>query len=111
MRRSVQPNRPSAMTWCFFASLKRLAIRRRDHGPCRRVNVLSAYSLWPVFSCPRMAGFGCPPRRTPPWRDEQQGGDGASTERRSTVTVVNALDQQNDERVIGVGVRAPASAV
>ena len=35
---------------------------------------------------------------TPPWRDERQGGDGASTERRATVTVVNAVDQQNDER-------------
>ena len=21
-----------------------------------------AYSLWPVFNCPLMAGFGCPPR-------------------------------------------------
>src|SRR5207245_6131448 len=62
MRRSVQPNRPNAMTWCFFASLKMLAIRRRDHSPCRRVNVLSAYILWPVFRCPSMAGFGCPPR-------------------------------------------------
>jgi len=39
-----------------------LAMRRRDHGPRRRVNVLSAYLLWPVFSCPSMAGFGCPPR-------------------------------------------------
>src|SRR5438128_3889279 len=62
MRRSVQPNRPNAMTWCFFASLKMLAIRRRDHSPCHRVNVLSAYVLWPVFRCPSMAGFGCPPR-------------------------------------------------
>src|SRR5437016_1883180 len=62
MRRSVQPSRPNAMTWCFFASLKMLAIRRRDHSPGRRVNVLSAYILWPVFRCPSMAGFGCPPR-------------------------------------------------
>jgi hypothetical protein len=36
--------------------------RRKDHTPLRRVNVSSAYSLWPVFRCPRMAGFGCPPR-------------------------------------------------
>src|SRR3989442_1079962 len=36
--------------------------RRRDHGPDRRVNVLSAYSLWPGFRRPSMAGFGCPPR-------------------------------------------------
>src|SRR6266513_4175645 len=63
MRRRVQPSCPRAMTCCFFVSLKRLAMRRRDHGPRRRVNVLSAYLLWPVFSCPSMAGFGCPPRR------------------------------------------------
>src|SRR5439155_23150596 len=41
------------MTCCFFSSLKMLAIRRRDHGPCRRVNVLSAYSLWPVLGVHR----------------------------------------------------------
>ncbi len=50
---------------------------------------------------------------TPPWRDELQGGDGASTERRSTVACVEraAADQQNDGRVIRVDVRATASAV
>src|SRR5947209_7422202 len=50
---------------------------------------------------------------TPPWSDELQGGDGASTERRSTVTCVEraAADQQNDGRVIGLDVRATASAV
>ena len=34
----------------------------RDHSPSRRVNVLSAYSLWPVLRCRPMAGLGCPPR-------------------------------------------------
>src|SRR3989338_1963690 len=42
----------------------------RDHTPSRRVNVLSAYPLWPVLRCPSMAGFGCRPReqgaRPPP---------------------------------------------
>jgi hypothetical protein len=50
---------------------------------------------------------------TPPWSDELQGGDGASTERRSTVACVEraAADQQNDGRVIRIDVRATASAV
>jgi hypothetical protein len=26
------------------------------------VNASTRYSKWPVFSCPLMAGFGCPPR-------------------------------------------------
>src|SRR4030095_11182588 len=45
---------------------------------------------------------------TPPWSDELQGGDGASTERSSTVACVEraASDQQNDGRVIRVDVRA-----
>jgi hypothetical protein len=34
----------------------------RDHSPSRRVNVLSAYPLWPVLRCRPMAGFGCRPR-------------------------------------------------
>jgi len=33
-----------------------------DHSPSRRVNVLSAYSLWPVLRCRPMAGFGCRPK-------------------------------------------------
>ena len=28
------------------------------------VNVSGRYRKWPVFNCPLMAGFGCPPRRT-----------------------------------------------
>jgi hypothetical protein len=28
----------------------------------RHVNVLDQLSRWPLFRCPRMAGFGCPPR-------------------------------------------------
>jgi len=27
------------------------------------VNVSVAYVWWPVFRCPSVAGFGCPPRR------------------------------------------------
>src|SRR5882724_1039335 len=34
----------------------------RDHSSSRRVNVLSAYSLWPVLRCRPMAGSGCRPR-------------------------------------------------
>jgi hypothetical protein len=34
----------------------------RNHSPSRRVNVLSAYPLWPVLRCRPMAGFGCRPR-------------------------------------------------
>jgi hypothetical protein len=34
--------------------------------PPIRVNVLVQLSRWPVFRCPPMAGFGCPPRLQPP---------------------------------------------
>ena len=34
----------------------------RNPSPSRRVNVLSAYPLWPVLRCRSMAGFGCRPR-------------------------------------------------
>ena len=48
------------MTYCFFVSLKMLAMP--EEGPRSRppLNVLSAYSLWPVFRCPRMAGRSQP---------------------------------------------------
>src|SRR2546426_4983043 len=62
MRRSVQPNCPRAMIAASSRRSRCWPCRRRDHGPYRRVNVLSAYSLWPFFRCPCMAGFGCPPR-------------------------------------------------
>jgi hypothetical protein len=36
----------------------------RDHGPVAFVNVLEICCYdWPVFRCPSLAGFGCPPRR------------------------------------------------
>jgi hypothetical protein len=31
--------------------------------PHRLVNVSVRYSWWPVFRCPSVAGFGCPPRK------------------------------------------------
>jgi uncharacterized protein YbdZ (MbtH family) len=35
---------------------------RRNAAFLVGVNASSRYSKWPVFSCPLMAGFGCPPR-------------------------------------------------
>ena len=60
MRRSAHPSRPSAMTCCFFSSLKTLLISTEGKPPVV-VNVLSQLR-WPVLRCPSMAGFGCPPR-------------------------------------------------
>src|SRR5580765_4934384 len=54
MCRSVQPSRLSARTFCLLSSLKMLIMRVRETS--RRVNVLSAYSLWPVLGVDRGAG-------------------------------------------------------
>ncbi len=62
MRRSDQPSRPSASTDCFLSSLKTLLIPAVNHDSHRLVNVSTPYSWWPVFRCPLVAGFGCPPR-------------------------------------------------
>ena len=35
------------------------------------VNVSGRYPKWPVFKCPLMAGFGCPPRPVPPIIDAE----------------------------------------
>jgi type I restriction enzyme M protein len=37
-------------------------MQRRNVVFLAGVNVSSRYAEWPVFSCPLMAGFGCPPR-------------------------------------------------
>src|ERR1700677_5107115 len=60
MRRSGQPSLPSAITCCRFSSFKTLLTRRRLSPVA--VNALTQFR-WPVFSCPSLAGFGCPPRR------------------------------------------------
>src|SRR5678816_739958 len=60
MRRSGQPSRPSAMTCCRFSSLKTL-LTSMEGNPSIVLNVLPDF-YWPVFSCPSLAGFGCPPR-------------------------------------------------
>src|SRR5215831_6287358 len=66
MSRSVQPSRPSASTCCFLSSLKTFT-SARDHGPVAFVNVLEICCYdWPVFRCPSLAGFGCPPRVSRP---------------------------------------------
>jgi hypothetical protein len=39
-----------------------LLIAAKEHAFLARVNVSAAYPWWPVFRCPSVAGFGCPPR-------------------------------------------------
>ena len=62
IRRSDQPRRPSARTCCRFSSAKTLLMPGRNSQFPTRVNVSGRYRKWPVFNCPLMAGFGCPPR-------------------------------------------------
>src|SRR5437867_8875830 len=61
------PERPAQLPKCenllpFVVAQDVGHAGERDHNPSRRVNVLSAYSLWPVLRCRPMAGFGCRPR-------------------------------------------------
>src|SRR6266436_5731444 len=61
------PERPAQLPKCenllpFVVAQDVGHAGERDHSPSRRVNVLSAYSLWPVLRCRPMAGFGCRPR-------------------------------------------------
>ncbi len=59
-RRNDHPNRPSAMTCCFFSSLKTLLTRRSVNLPASSmsrfsylVGRFSGVHLWPVLSVPR----------------------------------------------------------
>src|SRR5688572_5916536 len=70
MRRSDHPNRPSATIWWCLSSAKTLLMPRRNAAFPVGVNASSRYSKWPVFSCPLMAGFGCPPRSTEPLTEQ-----------------------------------------
>ncbi len=54
-----QPSRPSARTCCFFCFAQDLTAGGYSSVS---VNVLDQLSRWPLFRCPPMAGFGCPPR-------------------------------------------------
>ena len=51
------------MTCCRFSSLKTL-LTLMEGNPSIVLNVLPS-PYWPVFSCPSLAGFGCPPRKRP----------------------------------------------
>ena len=63
MRRSGQPSRPNARTCCCLSSPKMLAMSAgRPQSPRRRQRLGAPLPHWPVFRCPRLAGFGCPPR-------------------------------------------------
>ena len=62
MRRSDQPRRPSATICRCVSWSKTLLMQRRNSASLAGVNVSARYSQWPVFSCPLMAGFECPPR-------------------------------------------------
>ena len=62
IRRSDQPRRPSARTCCRFSAVKTLLMPGRNVPFPTGVNVSGRYPKWPVFKCPSMAGFGCPPR-------------------------------------------------
>lgn len=61
IRRSDHPSRPSASTCCFFSSLKTFTLGGGPQSRRRRQTSCAAYD-WPVFRCPSLAGFGCPPR-------------------------------------------------
>ncbi len=56
---ATSPAGPARGSCCFFSSLK--TFTRRRVNLTSPVNVL-AYFRWPLFRCPSMAGFGCPPR-------------------------------------------------
>ena len=62
IRRSDHPRRPSARTCCPFSLAKTLLMPSRNVQFPAGVNVSGRYPKWPVFKCPLMAGFGCPPR-------------------------------------------------
>ncbi len=63
MRRSGQPSRPNARTCCCLSSPKMLVMSAgRPQPPRRRQRLGARLPHWPVFRCPRLAGFGCPPR-------------------------------------------------
>src|SRR4051794_30373198 len=61
MRRNGQPSRPNAITCCCLSSLKTFLTSSEGISLRSPFNVLS-YFRWPVFRCPSLAGFGCPPR-------------------------------------------------
>jgi hypothetical protein len=50
------------------------ALSRRERPSRRRLAGVayfeSAHRLWPVFKCPRVAAFECPPRTTVPATEE-----------------------------------------
>ncbi len=62
MRLSGHSSRPSAITCCFFSSLKTFT----SPGGAQPQALVKETSRrrydWPVFRCPSLAGFGCPPR-------------------------------------------------
>src|SRR6059036_3879003 len=67
IRRSGQPSFPSAMTCCFFSSLKTLLMAARLSSPWLMSGAsllvgFQAALIWPVLRWPHMAGFGWPPR-------------------------------------------------
>jgi hypothetical protein len=72
MRLRDHPRLPKAKTWLFFSSLKTLLIPEQKHVVPAPVNVPDAHPWWPVFRCPLVAGFGCPPRKE--WTERR--GDG-----------------------------------
>ncbi len=62
MRRSDQPSRPSASTCCLLLVAQDVGHPGGGSRPPPPRQRLGRYPLWPVFRCPSMAGFGCPPR-------------------------------------------------
>jgi hypothetical protein len=62
IRRSDQPSRPSPITYCCLVSSKTLLMAVIPHRGPTAVSASAPASWWPVFRCPRLAGFGCPLR-------------------------------------------------
>ena len=71
---------------------KTLLMTAREHALLAGVNVSAAYAWWPVFRCPSMAGFGCPPRVSDSVAAVR---GGARTQRTSSAGPLRALSFAN----------------
>ena len=59
---ATSPVAPAPRLAAVLMSSKTLLMAAKEHTAPRRRQRLGRYAWWPVFRCPSMAGFGCPPR-------------------------------------------------
>ena len=107
IRRSDQPRRPSARTCCRFSAVKTLLMPGRNVPFPTGVNVSGRYPKWPVFKCPSMAGFGCPPRLPGQLRAEARGGDRHRGARGSAPGVVQLGEVRREGHVVELSAVEP----